>query len=162
MNVYFRQKWVDSRLSFSSSSATSIKAGQDLLEKIWKPDTFFSSATNEVFHSVPNPNIFVKIDSNGDVMISHRITLEVFCEPKKNSFPKTCNFEVESYGLTAEDITYAWKHNNNSSKKAVGHNEDAFLNQSFKLTSLEEYQENIALPSGVYSRIGLKINIDRV
>ena len=38
MEIYFRQHWIDKRLSFNASNELVI--GANFLQKIWLPDTF--------------------------------------------------------------------------------------------------------------------------
>ena len=108
MNFNFRQTWKDARLGVNEANLT---GGAELLAKIWKPDTFFPVALNVVGHSLPNPNVYVKITSQGSVSISQRLTARVFCMSDNLKFPTNCGYKIESYGFSTEDITYNWKTN---------------------------------------------------
>jgi gamma-aminobutyric acid receptor subunit alpha len=47
MDLYFRQLWVDKRLSFDGVSELVI--GSDMLHKIWLPDTYIGNLVNDFF-----------------------------------------------------------------------------------------------------------------
>jgi hypothetical protein len=160
IDTYFRQAWKDDRLTFSPSGVQ-INAGEDLEKVIWKPDTFFASASNEKIHDVPSRNVFVRINENGDVFLSYRISAEVFCEPKKKDFPKTCVLEIESYGFSTEDIMYGWKSSSNNSSKPLGNDEKQFLNSDYDLLELKEDSNVIKLTNGSYSRLVVNMTINR-
>lgn len=160
IEAYFRQAWMDERLSFTPNGFQ-IKAGEDLEKAIWKPDTFFASATKEKLHDVPSRNVFIRISGNGEVFMSHRISAEVFCEPKKKDFPKTCVLDIESYGFSAEDIHYYWKTHFNSTKKSLAYDDNQFLNTEFKLLELKETTQTLKLSTGNYSRLAVNMTITR-
>ena len=84
MDSYFRQSWVDQRLSFSGYKVS--KAGLrliashtfhfqsalalsiEMLSKIWKPDTFVYNGKRSYLHTITTPNRFVRC------AIIHKIT----------------------------------------------------------------------------------------
>ncbi len=68
--MYFRQKWIDQR--FLSDSGIDITGGQEIVDKIWIPDTFFSSVSSIKHFKYPTTNTFVKISPTGEVLMSQR------------------------------------------------------------------------------------------
>ena len=74
MDLYFRQKWSDKRL-YSSDIEVPVVGGKWLFDKIWTPDTFFSTVSTINSLKYPTPNVFVKIDSNGTVFCSQRFAI---------------------------------------------------------------------------------------
>ena len=159
LDTYFRQKWIDPRLEISSNSDDKLLTGGCILKKIWKPDLFFASAVNEKFHTVPVDNTFVKISHNGEVFMSHRVNMEIFCQPKQKEWPRTCPIEIESYGFSDKDITFSWK--GKDFKNAVGHDEEGFLNHEYKMVSLNHSTDSVSLSSGNYSRLLVKVVVDK-
>lgn len=71
MDCYFRQYWRDARLSFSgpiNSLSLSIK----MLERIWRPDTYFYNGKQSYVHTITVPNKLLRLSSNGDIIYSMR------------------------------------------------------------------------------------------
>ena len=71
MDAYFRQTWIDKRLTFNGTHemmAVQIK----LLEKIWKPDTFFYNGHGSYLHTTTSPNKLLRIMKNGTILYSMR------------------------------------------------------------------------------------------
>lgn len=72
VDLYFRQYWTDSRLAFQDSEEDEICIGNEMLEKIWWPDTFFANAKKEEMHLVTTKNAFLRINNTGGVTQSLR------------------------------------------------------------------------------------------
>lgn len=71
MDCYFRQYWRDRRLSFLGpikSLSLSIK----MLERIWRPDTYFYNGKNSYVHTITVPNKLLRISQDGDILYSMR------------------------------------------------------------------------------------------
>lgn len=71
MDCYFRQYWRDQRLSFLGpikSLSLSIK----MLERIWRPDTYFYNGKNSYVHTITVPNKLLRISQDGDILYSMR------------------------------------------------------------------------------------------
>lgn len=71
MDCYFRQSWRDSRLSFLGpikSLSLSIK----MLERIWRPDTYFYNGKHSYVHTITVPNKLLRINQDGDILYSMR------------------------------------------------------------------------------------------
>lgn len=71
MDCYFRQYWRDQRLSFLGpikSLSLSIK----MLERIWRPDTYFYNGKNSYVHTITVPNKLLRISQEGDILYSMR------------------------------------------------------------------------------------------
>lgn len=71
MDCYFRQYWRDTRLSFLGpirSLSLSIK----MLERIWRPDTYFYNGKHSYVHTITVPNKLLRISQHGDILYSMR------------------------------------------------------------------------------------------
>ncbi|CAG9803058.1 unnamed protein product [Chironomus riparius] len=71
MDCYFRQYWRDKRLSFKSpfkELSLSIK----MLERMWKPDTYFYNAKKSHIHTITVPNKLLRLSEDGDILYSMR------------------------------------------------------------------------------------------
>lgn len=72
MDTYFRQTWDDERLKFSGTQkemAVHIK----MLQKIWKPDTYFLNGMGSYLHMITEPNKLLRIMRNGTILYSMRL-----------------------------------------------------------------------------------------
>ena len=56
MDCYFRQSWVDKRLSFEGYKGA-LALSIEMLRKIWKPDTYGDSLNTADWQLSTNPNI---------------------------------------------------------------------------------------------------------
>lgn len=77
MDCYFRQYWRDKRLSFKGpikSLSLSIK----MLDKIWRPDTYFYNGKHSQIHMITVPNKLLRLDQNGGILYSMRYVKETF------------------------------------------------------------------------------------
>ena len=44
--------------------------------KVWMPDSFFRNEKNGKFHNIIQPNLYVRIYPNGDVLYSIRVSVD--------------------------------------------------------------------------------------
>ena len=80
MDCYFRQYWRDERLSFtgvkknahSSLAINHLSLNIKMLEKIWKPDTYFHNGLSSYLHTITRPNKLLRISEHGDITYSMR------------------------------------------------------------------------------------------
>ena len=94
------------------------------------PDTFFRNEKDAKFHEIIQPNLYVRVFPNGDVLYSIRVakyrdytniisllhclqvSLTLACPMNLKLFPldtQTCHLTIASYGWTARDLEYQWK-----------------------------------------------------
>ncbi|XP_075213762.1 gamma-aminobutyric acid receptor alpha-like [Lycorma delicatula] len=71
MDCYFRQSWLDRRLAYIGYKDT-LALSITMLEKIWKPDTYFYNGKQSYLHTITSPNKFVRLYQNGTVLYSSR------------------------------------------------------------------------------------------
>ena len=71
MDLYFRQSWIDKRLAFKGNKET-LALSITMLEKIWKPDTYFYNGKQSYLHTITTPNKFVRLYQDGRVLYSSR------------------------------------------------------------------------------------------
>ena len=78
--MYFRQFWRDERLQFLNSSVEQeeLVISQDMLNKIWWPDTFFANAKQANFHVATTKNAFLRIKPTGEMLQSLRSLVLTF------------------------------------------------------------------------------------
>ncbi|XP_017769896.1 PREDICTED: gamma-aminobutyric acid receptor alpha-like isoform X2 [Nicrophorus vespilloides] len=111
MDCYFRQYWRDRRLSFFGpikSLSLSIK----MLERIWRPDTYFYNGKNSYVHTITVPNKLLRISQDGDILYSMRLTIKAKCPMELRTFPmdrQSCPLILGSYAYTSRELVYQWQ-----------------------------------------------------
>ncbi|XP_076390423.1 gamma-aminobutyric acid receptor subunit alpha-6 isoform X2 [Megachile rotundata] len=111
MDCYFRQSWRDSRLSFLGpikSLSLSIK----MLERIWRPDTYFYNGKHSYVHTITVPNKLLRISQDGDILYSMRLTIKAKCPMELRNFPmdrQSCPLILGSYAYTSGQLVYEWQ-----------------------------------------------------
>lgn len=116
MQLSLRQEWVDDRLAFGKMASyktfnvSSITLTEQ--ERLWKPDLFFRNEKEGHFHKIIMPNVLLRINKNGEVLYSIRISLVLACPMDLKYYPldkQNCTIEMASYGYLDEDLKFIWK-----------------------------------------------------
>lgn len=114
-----RQEWIDDRLAYgkmaqySNYGLNSITLTEQ--ERIWKPDLFFRNEKEGHFHKIILPNVLLRINGDGQVLYSIRISLVLACPMDLKYYPldkQNCTIEMASYGYLDEDLKFVWKREN--------------------------------------------------
>ncbi|KAL0839443.1 hypothetical protein ABMA28_016158 [Loxostege sticticalis] len=111
MDCYFRQYWRDTRLSFRGpirSLSLSIK----MLERIWRPDTYFYNGKHSYVHTITVPNKLLRISQHGDILYSMRLTIKAKCPMELRNFPmdrQSCPLILGSYAYSNQQLVYQWQ-----------------------------------------------------
>ncbi|XP_066154466.1 gamma-aminobutyric acid receptor alpha-like [Euwallacea fornicatus] len=127
MDCYFRQSWIDRRLSFSGHDNDTLALSITMLERIWKPDTYFYNGKQSYLHTITTPNQFVRLYHDGRVLYSSRLTIKAGCPMNLEDFPmdiQRCPLKFGSFGYTKKDVLYRW-----NSARQVAIAEDMKLSQ---------------------------------
>ncbi|KAK0415598.1 hypothetical protein QR680_012020 [Steinernema hermaphroditum] len=156
LDFYLRQTWQDPRLAYGKfdlglDKIESLTVGVDYLDKLWKPDTFFPNEKKSFFHLATTHNSFLRIDPDGTVFTSQRLTVTATCPMKLQLFPmdsQKCKLEIESYGYSVLDINYIF-----NGSKAISRSE--FELPQFVLYDVQITSKIESLSSGKYSRLGV-------
>uniref|UniRef100_A0A0N4ZFA3 Neur_chan_memb domain-containing protein n=1 Tax=Parastrongyloides trichosuri TaxID=131310 RepID=A0A0N4ZFA3_PARTI len=123
-----------------------------LAKKLWKPDTFFPNEKKSFFHTATTHNSFLRIDPDGTIFTSQRLTVTATCPMKLKLFPmdsQKCKLEIESYGYDVKDISYYFqKDGKDVGIGDIGSHLPQFVLKSFDVSSKVE-----SLSSGNYSRL---------
>ena len=70
MDVFFRQKWRDERLSFDGKDPAIIPS--HLISNFWIPDMYFTNEKDAKIHDLVIPNQVIKIFPDGLIRLSTR------------------------------------------------------------------------------------------
>ncbi|PAV76801.1 hypothetical protein WR25_25930 isoform M [Diploscapter pachys] len=184
LDFYMRQTWQDPRLAFGEvdlglpNKISSLTVGVDYLDKLWKPDTFFPNEKRSFFHVATTHNSFLRIDKDGTVYTSQRLTVTATCSMKLQLFPmdsQRCKLEIESYAYSTDEIAYYWcsRDNNNCTgikkeeielpsyafdDRNICMNRTVFKNASGQIAALHAALRQFA---GSYSRLIVTFIFDR-
>ncbi|XP_039611966.1 gamma-aminobutyric acid receptor subunit delta isoform X1 [Polypterus senegalus] len=110
MTVFLRQSWRDERLTYNHTNKT-LGLDSRFVDKLWLPDTFIVNAKSAWFHDVTVENKLIRLQPDGVILYSIRITSTVACDMDLTKYPmdeQECMLELESYGYSSEDIVYHW------------------------------------------------------
>jgi len=159
VQITFRQQWNDNRLSFNNIGGKIKYLTMTERNKVWMPDTFFRNEKEGKFHDIIQPNLYVRVFPDGDVLYSIRVSLTLACPMNLKLFPldtQTCHLTIASYGWTARDLEYLWKHPN-----PVQFVSNLFLPGGFELARYADSKCDVETATGVYSCLSVDMQFKR-
>ncbi|KAI6192939.1 CBN-GGR-2 protein [Aphelenchoides fujianensis] len=110
LDVIFQQYWKDDRLAHNESKRILIR-DQEILKKMWRPDTYFANARIAEFHDVTQPNFLLWIEKDGSILYDTRISMVVICAMRLHNYPmdsQWCNLRMLSYAYDVNDLIIEW------------------------------------------------------
>nr|CAD2166942.1 unnamed protein product [Meloidogyne enterolobii] len=171
LDFYLRQTWYDNRLAFAQIDpelARRIKkltVGVEYLDRLWKPDTFFPNEKTSMFHVATTPNTFLRIEPDGRIYTSQRMTVKAMCPMDLALFPmdsQTCKLGLESYGYDVDDIDYYWGERRSDGKKEEAAVDfDAFFLPQFHAKGYRVTGTHVTTASGEYARLYIEVVLSR-
>jgi len=162
--ITLRQQWNDNRLAFKNKLKKGMEEKIRYLTmtdstKVWMPDTFFRNEKIGRFHNILQPNLYVRVFPNGDVLYSIRVSLTCACSMHLALFPldkQTCNLDVASYGWTMNDLIYKWK-----DADPVQMTKNLSLPGGFKLDDFTQLNCDVKTATGAYSCLRVELTFAR-
>ena len=151
--MYFRQFWFDQRLASkkyapeSALNETELVGGDEIANKIWKPDTFF---VNEESSEVKQSEVSIK--PSGEVGFFQRIIVCFISVGAFRDYPWDLNLhtlEIESFGYTMKNFKYAWKDGPQSVQVELA----KMTSGDFSVVGHRVRTVELSFPSGNYSRL---------
>jgi gamma-aminobutyric acid receptor subunit beta len=91
IDFYFRQHWHDERLMFNEPE-DELCISNEMLNKIWWPDTFFANAKQERFHETTTKNAFLRISPSG--WITQSLRYDITFSRCRNLFAKLVHISI--------------------------------------------------------------------
>ncbi|KAM8830184.1 gamma-aminobutyric acid receptor subunit delta isoform 2-T2 [Synchiropus picturatus] len=159
MTVFLRQSWHDDRLSYNHTNKT-LGLDSRFVDKLWLPDTFIVNAKSAWFHDVTVENKLIRLQPNGVILYSSRITSTVACDMDLTKYPmdeQECMLDLESYGYSSEDIVYHWS----ESQRHI-HGLDKLELSQFTITDYRFVTEMMNFKSaGRFPRLSLRFQLRR-
>lgn len=58
-----------------------------MLERIWRPDTYFFNGKHSHIHTITVPNKLLRLTQDGDILYSMRLTIKATCPMELRNFP---------------------------------------------------------------------------
>ncbi|VDQ10001.1 unnamed protein product [Trichobilharzia regenti] len=117
MNCYLRQQWIDPRLAWHANPVLNSSVSNLLLnqqkKQLWLPDLFFRNGKSGFLHHISQPNFLLRVNSNGQVLYSQKITMVLACQMYLKNFPmdrQECTVDIGSYGYTIDQLKFIWHH----------------------------------------------------
>ncbi|KAA0713545.1 Gamma-aminobutyric acid receptor subunit delta GABA(A) receptor subunit delta [Triplophysa tibetana] len=159
MTVFLRQSWRDDRLSYNHTNKT-LGLDSRFVDKLWVPDTFIVNAKFAWFHDVTVENKLIRLQPDGVILYSSRITSTVACDMDLTKYPmdeQECMLDLESYGYSSEDIVYHWS----DSQRQI-HGLDKLELSQFTITDYDFVTEIMNFKSaGRFPRLSLRFQLRR-
>ncbi|XP_067826548.1 gamma-aminobutyric acid receptor subunit delta isoform X3 [Heptranchias perlo] len=100
MTVFLRQIWKDERLSYNHTNKT-LGLDSRFVDKLWLPDTYIVNAKSAWFHDVTVENKLIRLQPDGVILYSIRVTSTVACDMDLTKYPmdeQECMLDLESSG----------------------------------------------------------------
>ncbi|KAL8198462.1 UNVERIFIED_CONTAM: hypothetical protein K2H54_011938 [Gekko kuhli] len=158
MTVFLHQSWRDDRLSYNHTNET-LGLDSRFVDKLWLPDTFIVNAKSAWFHDVTVENKLIRLQPDGVILYSIRVTSTVACDMDLTKYPmdeQECMLDLESYGYSSEDIVYHWSENQDQI-----HGLDKLQLAQFTITSYRFTREIMNFKSGQFPRLSLHFHLRR-
>ncbi|TPP57141.1 Glycine receptor subunit beta [Fasciola gigantica] len=115
MDMLLRQTWKDPRLSWDHDPKFAHYkkniVSPVFKDKIWLPDLFFRNGKEGRLHKMTCENLLIRIQPNGEVLYSQKITMRFSCTMELHTFPmdtQNCGMDIGSYGYTLEQLRFIW------------------------------------------------------
>uniref|UniRef100_A0A4W5JMI7 Gamma-aminobutyric acid type A receptor subunit alpha2 n=1 Tax=Hucho hucho TaxID=62062 RepID=A0A4W5JMI7_9TELE len=159
-NVFFRQSWKDERLKFDGPMDI-LRLNNLMASKIWTPDTFFHNGKKSVAHNMTMPNKLLRIQDDGTLLYTMRLTVHAECPMHLEDFPMdfhSCPLKFGSYAYTMSEVTYVWT--SKPADSVVVEGESSRLNQ-YDLLGQTVGQETIKSSTGEYTVMTAHFHLKR-
>jgi len=155
-----RQRYNDPRLSLgiNSTEVYSTLYGSEVVSKIWMPDTFFRQERASHVHSTFEPNTYARVRENGDVFVSSRVTITIYCPGLRNMDQAySCPLEIASYGYKAADVVYLWDDEVND---VIQENDGLYPGADLAVSFVPDTNPcTVTTATGTYSCIKMDVNL---
>uniref|UniRef100_H2UAC6 Gamma-aminobutyric acid type A receptor subunit alpha2 n=1 Tax=Takifugu rubripes TaxID=31033 RepID=H2UAC6_TAKRU len=152
--------WKDERLKFNGPMNI-LPLNNLMASKIWTPDTFFHNGKKSVAHNMTMPNKLLRIQDDGTLLYTMRLTVHAECPMHLEDFPMdfhSCPLKFGSYAYTISEVTYSWTRN--ASDSVVVEGESSRLNQ-YDLLGQTVGQETIKSSTGEYTVMTAHFHLKR-
>lgn len=155
-DLFLRQWWHDPRLTFSAGSVNFNGNPKNL---IWLPDMFIRNSRKTLTHKQTMETIRTKVDSDGTVFMSSRITAICTCKMHLQDFPmdrQKCDMVFESYAYNSSFVNLIWH------ETPIEYLEGYQQIEGYKLLKIEATAYPIKYVTGeIFSLLDVGFNVER-
>ncbi|XP_039251861.1 gamma-aminobutyric acid receptor subunit alpha-2-like [Styela clava] len=162
LDMFFRQRWRDERVAFKHANISELKLNNMMAQKLWTPDTFFRNGKKSIAHNITVPNRLLRIDPEGNILYTMRLTIKARCPMQLIDFPMdvhTCVLLFGSYGFTSDQVQFYWYEENSTTPVDVPETSSR-LNQ-FSLLGHSWDSHTIRTTTGDFSVLQTKFHLRR-
>lgn len=151
-----------------------------MLERIWRPDTYFHNGKHSHVHTITVPNKLLRLSQDGDILYSMRLTIKASCPMELKSFPMdrqscplilgSCKYHWNiSYwqahkslfqltdAYTSQELVYQWQTQNDDSVNFV----PGMTLSQFDLISFPQRNFTLTRREGDFSVLQVSFNLQR-
>ncbi|XP_067946177.1 glycine receptor subunit alpha-2-like [Watersipora subatra] len=111
VNMYIRQRWQDIRLAHPNFTGDNGILITSQIPHTWLPDLFIKNDKESKKSDVTTLNTFLRVDSEGNLAYSMRVTSTIACSMRLERYPfdeQFCNMLFESYGHMLKELRLHW------------------------------------------------------
>ncbi|KAL3319596.1 hypothetical protein Ciccas_001728 [Cichlidogyrus casuarinus] len=118
MDLYLRQEWTDPRLAWKKIESLKYLnydkkiVSSKIRQKAWLPDLFFRNGKEGNVHTMTSLNSMTRVNSDGGLLWSQKITMRFACMMHLQSFPmdsQLCYINIGSYGYEVSHLKFDWR-----------------------------------------------------
>uniref|UniRef100_A0A0R3RQU0 Ligand-gated ion channel 50 n=1 Tax=Elaeophora elaphi TaxID=1147741 RepID=A0A0R3RQU0_9BILA len=161
MDIYVTELWVDKALRYDDMNPCkhNVSLSNEILDKIWKPNTVFINSKSASIHKSPFTNLFLMIYPNGTVWANYRVQVKGPCQMDFTSFPmdeQTCLLTFESFSYNNQEVDMRWI----DTKEPLILLKDRIILPDFVLSN---YNTSIQLkyPAGIWNELTMTFTFTR-
>ncbi|KHN82242.1 Ligand-gated ion channel 50 [Toxocara canis] len=113
IDLYINEFWEDPALVFDYMNPCkgNISFGDNVLQKLWIPNTCFINSKTAAIHESPFRNVFLMVFSNGTLWTNYRMKLTGPCDMNLKRFPfdqQKCFLTFESFNYNTGEVRMSW------------------------------------------------------
>lgn len=164
MDIYVTELWVDMALRYDHMNPCkfNLSLSNDILDKIWKPNTCFINSKTASIHKSPFTNVFLMIYPNGTVWVNYRVQVKGPCQMDFSSFPmdtQTCSLTLESFNYNNQEVDARWLES--PTQPPLTLLKESIELPDFVLTNYSTYMTHVIYPAGIWNELTMTFTFSR-
>uniref|UniRef100_A0A7E4V951 Ligand-gated ion channel 50 n=1 Tax=Panagrellus redivivus TaxID=6233 RepID=A0A7E4V951_PANRE len=164
MDIYVTELWVDNALRYDHMNPCkyNLSLSNEILEKIWKPNTCFINSKMAKIHQSPFTNVFLMIYPNGTVWVNYRVQVKGPCQMDFSSFPmdsQTCLLTLESFNYNNHEVDMRWLES--PTQPPLTLLKENIQLPDFVLTNYSTYLTQVVYPAGIWNELTMTFTFSR-
>uniref|UniRef100_A0AC35F1Q3 Uncharacterized protein n=1 Tax=Panagrolaimus sp. PS1159 TaxID=55785 RepID=A0AC35F1Q3_9BILA len=164
MDIYVTELWVDYALKYEDMNPckNNLSLNNEILEKIWKPNTCFINSKTANIHKSPFTNVFLMIYSNGTVWINYRVQVRGPCAMDFSTFPidtHQCFLTLESFNYNNQEVDMRWL--KSPTQPPLTLLKESIELPDFVLTNYSTFMAHVVYPAGIWNELTMTFTFSR-